>query len=91
MDPPPYGRGPQGEKWTLHEQLDELVGMCSSLLEERNAFFVMSTYAVGLSPMVGRNVVVSHFGDTQPASGELYLKSQGDKDLPMGTFLRFTR
>ncbi len=27
MDPPPYGRGPEGEKWTLQEKLDELVGL----------------------------------------------------------------
>jgi 23S rRNA (cytosine1962-C5)-methyltransferase len=25
MDPPPYGRGPEGEKWTLQEKLDELI------------------------------------------------------------------
>ncbi|HYC85954.1 MAG TPA: class I SAM-dependent methyltransferase, partial [Chryseosolibacter sp.] len=31
MDPPPYGRGPEGEKWTLQEQLDELIEMSSKL------------------------------------------------------------
>jgi 23S rRNA (cytosine1962-C5)-methyltransferase len=91
MDPPPYGRGPQGEKWTLPEQLDELVGMCASLLEGKDSFFVMSMYAVGLSSLVGRNVAASHFGEVQLASGELYLKSTHRKDLPMGTFLRFSR
>src|SRR5690606_21586190 len=33
MDPPPYGRGPEGEKWSLHEKLDEIEGMAVQLLE----------------------------------------------------------
>ncbi|HRG09400.1 MAG TPA: oxidoreductase, partial [Cyclobacteriaceae bacterium] len=49
MDPPPYGRGPEGEKWTLQEQLDELVYLASQLLEPTPSFFILSMYAVGLS------------------------------------------
>lgn len=90
MDPPPYGRGPEGEKWTLQEQLDELVGMSSQLLQKKNAFFILSTYAVGLSSIVGLNVVKTHFESTDIEHGEFFLKSKQGKDLPMGTFLRFT-
>jgi 23S rRNA (cytosine1962-C5)-methyltransferase len=57
MDPPPYGRGPEGEKWTLPEQLEELIDMSSKLLHAERSFFVLSMYAVGLSPVVGLNVV----------------------------------
>jgi 23S rRNA (cytosine1962-C5)-methyltransferase len=89
MDPPPYGRGPEGEKWTLQEQLDELIEMSSKLLEKKNSFFILSMYAVGLSPTVGLNVVKTHFEDAQPEFGEFFLKSKQGKDLPMGTFLRF--
>lgn len=90
MDPPPYGRGPEGEKWTLQEQLNELIHMSSELLEKKNSFFILSMYAVGLSALVGLNVVKAQFdigGD--PECGEFYLKSKHGKDLPMGTFLRF--
>jgi 23S rRNA (cytosine1962-C5)-methyltransferase len=89
MDPPPYGRGPEGEKWTLQEQLNELIQMSSQLLEKRNAFFILSMYAVGLSPVVGLNVAKSHFDLKDPEFGEFFLKSKQGKDLPMGTFLRF--
>lgn len=89
MDPPPYGRGPEGEKWTLQEQLDELIHMSSSLLEKKNAFFILSMYAVGLSAIVGLNVVKTHFDVREPEFGEFYLKSKQGTDLPMGTFLRF--
>lgn len=88
MDPPPYGRGPDGEKWTLQEKLDELVQLASELLEKKNAFFILSTYAVGLSSLVSVNVVKSHF-TAVPEFGEFFLKSKHHRDLPMGTFLRF--
>lgn len=91
MDPPPYGRGPEGEKWTLQEQLDELVYLASQLLETTPSFFILSMYAVGLSSLVGLNVVKTHFPDVNPAFGEFCLKSKSGKDLPMGTFLRFNR
>jgi len=91
MDPPPYGRGPEGEKWTLQEQLDELIGMTSALLETKNSFFVLSMYAIGLSAIVGLNVAKSYFDIKEPAYGEFMLSSEQGKDLPMGTFLRFTR
>lgn len=91
MDPPPYGRGPEGEKWTLQEQLDELIHMSSSLLEMKNSFFILSMYAVGLSAVVGLNVAKSHFDIKDPEYGEFFLKSKHGKDLPMGTFLRFAR
>ncbi|MBX2962292.1 MAG: class I SAM-dependent methyltransferase [Cyclobacteriaceae bacterium] len=89
MDPPPYGRGPEGEKWTLQEQLNELVCISSELLEEKNNFFILSMYAVGLSALVGLNVVKAHFPVKDHEAGEFYLKSKHNRDLPMGTFLRF--
>ena len=89
MDPPPYGRGPEGEKWTLQEQLDELIRMSSALVEKKNGFFILSMYAVGLSALVGLNVAKSHFDMKDPEYGEFFLKSKQGKDLPMGTFLRF--
>lgn len=90
MDPPPYGRGPEGEKWTLQEQLDELIHMSSELLEKKNNFFILSMYAVGLSAVVGVNVAKTYFDLSNVEFGEFYLKSKHDKDLPMGTFLRFS-
>lgn len=88
MDPPPYGRGPEGEKWTLEEKLDELIGMSASLLHAEKCFFILNMYAVGLSSLVGLNVVQSHFKQS-PESGEFFLKSGSGKHLPMGTFVRF--
>lgn len=89
MDPPPYGRGPDGEKWTLQEKLNELILLASQLLEKKEIFFILSMYAVGLSPLVGLNIAQTHFKISEPEYGEFYLKSKNMRDLPMGTFLRF--
>ncbi|WP_346659939.1 class I SAM-dependent methyltransferase [Chryseolinea sp. H1M3-3] len=89
MDPPPYGRGPEGEKWTLQEQLDELIYMSSQVLEKQKSFFILSMYAIGLSPLVGLNIAKTYFDFKEEEYGEFYLKSKHEKDLPMGTFLRF--
>lgn len=90
MDPPPYGRGPEGEKWTLQEKLDELVGLAKLVLEEQ-CFFILSMYAAGLPSMVGLNVVKTHFQGVDMQWGEFALKAYNSRNLPMGTFVRFSR
>lgn len=90
MDPPPYGRGPEGEKWTLHEQLDELIHKSSELLEKEKHFFILNMYAIGLSAVVGLNVAKSYFNLKDAEFGEFFLISRNNRALPMGTFLRFS-
>jgi 23S rRNA (cytosine1962-C5)-methyltransferase len=91
MDPPPYGRGPAGEKWTLQEQLNELVWSASKILEKDNSFFILSMYAVGLSAQVGKNIVSDHIKSKEIEFGEFLLKGERGHDLPMGTFVRLAR
>jgi 23S rRNA (cytosine1962-C5)-methyltransferase len=52
MDPPSYGRGPNGEVWKLEEQLYPLVSMCVPILSENPLFFILNSYTTGLSPAV---------------------------------------
>lgn len=89
MDPPPYGRGPDGEKWMLQDKLNELVYLTSQLLDKKNRFFILSMYAVGLSAQVGWNVAQAHFDMKESSFGEFWLQSAKQRHLPMGTFLRF--
>lgn len=91
MDPPPYGRGPGGEKWTLEDKLDELVGLATRLLDPERHFLVLSLYAAGLSPVVGLNVVRGHGDVRDPQYGEFILRSRHGRDLPMGTYVRYRR
>ncbi len=52
MDPPSYGRGPGGEVWRLEEQLHALISLCLPILSGKPLFFLLSSYATGLSPGV---------------------------------------
>lgn len=52
MDPPSYGRGPNGEVWKLEEQLYPLVQMCLPILSKNPLFFILNSYTTGLSPAV---------------------------------------
>ncbi len=52
MDPPSYGRGPNGEVWKLEEQLYSLVEQCVPVLSDNPLFFILNSYTTGLSPAV---------------------------------------
>lgn len=49
MDPPSYGRGPNGEVWKLEQQLTELLTETAKLLSDNALFFFLNSYTGGLS------------------------------------------
>ena len=59
MDPPSYGRGPNGEVWKLEEQIYDLVKECVSILSDKPLFFLINSYTTGLSPSVMQYVLSS--------------------------------
>jgi 23S rRNA (cytosine1962-C5)-methyltransferase len=71
LDPPHYGRGPKGQKWQFEDQIAELVGTVKALLEER-ALAILSTYAIGCSPLTLGNLM-SELGPGEIECGELAL------------------
>lgn len=52
MDPPSYGRGPNGEVWQLEEHIYHLVDLCAQVLSDKPLLFVLNSYTTGLSPSV---------------------------------------
>lgn len=91
LDPPAYGRGPDGEKWVLERQINELLQLCAGILEEKNAFLLINLYSMGFSPLITENLISDCFPGQVFESGELILQDQAGRGLPTGTFLRFTR
>ena len=57
MDPPSYGRGPDGQVWKLEERLYPLVESCEKLLSEKPLFFLINAYTTGLAPSVLTNII----------------------------------
>ena len=91
LDPPAYGRGPEGEKWILEESVNEIVGLCSKILNP-GGFFILSLYSMGFSSLIGENLVRTHFPKAEGVeAGEFYFSDRAGRKLPLGTFVRFIR
>ena len=52
MDPPSYGRGPNGEVWKLEQQIGELLTDVGQILSDKPLFFFLNSYTGGLSPTI---------------------------------------
>jgi len=90
LDPPAYGRGPDGEKWILEENLNELIELCQQMLSPNKGFLLVNLYSMGFSALVLDNLINSYFPlQPEKESGEIYLADKFGKRLPLGTFLRF--
>lgn len=88
MDPPSYGRGPNGEVWKLEQQLAELLEETGKLLSDNAVCFFLNSYTGGLSPailnyMVGRYVVRGRGGKVSTDEIGLYITDKGIS-LPAG-------
>lgn len=57
MDPPSYGRGPNGEMWKIEDNLYPLVKECAKLLSDNAEFFFINSYTTGLAPSVLSDVL----------------------------------
>ncbi len=94
MDPPSYGRGPGGEKWTLEENIDAFVTLAAKLLSDKPLFFLVNSYTTGLSPstmgyIVQKTVLPIHGG--RVISDEIGLPvTQTGGILPCGASSRWT-
>ena len=92
LDPPAYGRGANGEKWVLEENIGEMLDCCAQLLEPRRAFLVLNLYSMGLSSTLARTAVRQAFGaPAEEQWGELCFTDRAGKELPLGTYYRFRR
>lgn len=63
MDPPSYGRGPNGELWKLEDSAYELISLAASLLSDNPLFFLINSYTTGLSPASMGYMLVSSLSD----------------------------
>ena len=93
MDPPSYGRGANGEVWSIEKDLNNLVSLCSELLSEKPILFLINSYS-GLSKTILDNIVKtnisSKFGGTI-YSDEIGLKDRDGFELSCGIFCRWEK
>lgn len=93
MDPPSFGRGPNGEVWKLEDAIYGLAEECAALLSERPLFYLINSYTTGLSPSVLKNILEMTAGkriEGRAEASELGLPIDSGGALPCGACGRFT-
>lgn len=94
LDPPKYGRGPDGEVWRLEEDLPGLIANCRQLLYANSRFLFLTVYAVRMSAIALGNLLQAHFADLpgKVEFGELAVREQArGLLLPTAIFARWSQ
>jgi 23S rRNA (cytosine1962-C5)-methyltransferase len=93
VDPPKFGRGPDGEIWDLFEGLPALLRSCAALLAPERSALVLTVYAIRASALafdqLARDMLAGRRGTFE--SGELAIREQsGRHAVPTSLFTRWT-
>lgn len=92
MDPPSYGRGPNGEVWKLEDNLQDLLEKARDVLDNDYSFLLINSYTTGVSPTSLKNILVKTFEDARVESGEIGLPVvENNLVLPCGIYGRVTK
>jgi len=94
LDPPKYGRGPNGEIWRLEEGLPGLLQDCRALLDENSKFLFLTVYAIRMSALsIGELMrqMMQDLGGTVEC-GELAVREESrGLLLPTAIFARWSK
>ena len=95
MDPPSYGRGPNGEVWKIEDEIFDLISLCVKLLSDEPLFFLVNSYTTGLSGSVMKNIckltVAKKYGGVITADEIGLPVKNSDIVLPCGYSTRWQR
>lgn len=85
LDPPSFGRGPNGEKWKIEEGISELCELVASLLSDNPLFVCLNSYTTGLQPTVMANILkLTLPSNAQIDADEIGLATEEGLVLPQG-------
>ena len=93
MDPPAFGRGPEGEVWKFEDNLPELLEQCVPLLNKEHGILLVNAYSLGFPALAIENMVKAALPfAVQTDCVELTLKEENDRGflLPTGVVVRAT-
>ena len=93
LDPPKFGRGPEGEVWRLEDHLPGLLADCRALLSAESRFLFLTVYAVRMSSLALAGLMAELFADLPGTieHGDLAVQEQGEgaRLLPTAIFARW--
>lgn len=94
LDPPKFGRGPEGEVWRLEEHLPGLVTDCARLLDTGSRFLFLTVYAVRMSSLAIAGLLEEALGHLPGVieHGDLAVREEGEQGrlLPTAIFARWS-
>lgn len=94
LDPPKFGRGPEGEVWRLEEHLPGLVADCARLLDGESRFLFLTVYAVRMSSLAIAGLLAEALGHLpgRIEHGDLAVREEGEggRLLPTAIFARWS-
>lgn len=93
LDPPKFGRGPEGEVWRLEEHLPGLIADARRLLDADSRFLFLTVYAVRMSSLALAGLLDEAFADLpgRIEHGDLAVQEDGEQGrlLPTAIFARW--
>jgi len=94
LDPPKFGRGPDGEIWRIEEGLPPLIADCRKLLDAESRFLFLTVYAVRMSSLALAGLLAEHFAGLpgKIEHGDLAVREEGEggRLLPAAIFARWS-
>ena len=92
LDPPKFGRGPDGEVWRLEQGLPDLVSDCRQLLDEESSFLFLTVYAVRMSSLALGGLLEEVFAGLpgKIEHGDLAVQEDSGRLLPTAIFARWS-
>ena len=94
LDPPKFGRGPDGEVWRLEEHLPGLIAHCRNLLDANSKYLVLTVYAVRMSALAIAELLRQATADLggRVEAGEMAVREERrGLLLPTAIFARWVR
>ena len=91
VDPPKFGRGPEGEVWDLFTNLPAFLTDCAKLLDPKQSSMILTVYAIRASALafdqLMRDTLKDKGGDFH--TGELAIRAKGGNAVPTSLFTRW--
>ncbi len=91
LDPPSFGRGPQGEVFKIENDLLPLLAACQGILAPDALFLLLTCHTPGFTPITLRNEVLEAVDGRggRVEEGEMLIPEQSGRMLPSGAFARW--
>jgi 23S rRNA (cytosine1962-C5)-methyltransferase len=89
LDPPKYGRGPDGEKWDFFADMPALLETLPALTETQDSFVILTAYALRASSMAMMSGLAAAYNNTGTFDcGELTVRDEAGRGFSTAMWAR---